>query len=138
MSTGLRTAPDARERAAVEDLVGDLPGEARDRAFNEPWEIRVFGLAVAAHKAGRFEWSQFQAALVESIDRWEKGNPELDHSSWSYYEHWTNALEIVLGEEGLLDPASLIARTDEVLATPANRNHHEPHREPVAVEPARA
>lgn len=138
MSTGLRSAPSARERAAVEELVCDLPGGSRDRAFDEPWEIRVFALAVAAHKAGRFEWTEFQGALIEEIGAWEHANPGLDQSSWSYYEHWTAALERVLGDAGLLDPALLSTRTHEVLATPANRNHHKPHPEPIAVEPARA
>lgn len=48
-----------------------------------------------------------------------------------------NALETVLGTAGVVDPAELDARARDVLATPSNRNHHEPHHDPVAVDPAR-
>ncbi|ABM10625.1 nitrile hydratase accessory protein [Paenarthrobacter aurescens] len=129
--------PTPADRAAVEALISDLPGRARpdDKGFDKPWELRAFALAVTAHKAGQFEWSQFQTALVESIKRWE-GTHELDDASWSYYEHWVNAFEDVLNQIGVLEPTALNDRTDEVLATPANKNHHQPHPDPVAVHPA--
>lgn len=137
MSVGTRERPSAEERRAVEDLVCDMPGvRAGDLAFDEPWEIRAFALAVSAHKSGQFDWSQFQGALIASISAWEKENPGLDDPSWSYYEHWVAALEQVLGNQGVLLLDELDGRTLDVLAVPANRNHHEAHTEPIAVDPA--
>ena len=123
---------DARRR--VEALVSDLPGGSGDRAFDQPWELRAFAMAVAAYHEGQYEWSEFQLSLIDSIKRWEAdGGAE----PWSYYEHWLTALETVLAGSGALSDAALDDRTKAVLATPRNANHHEAHREPVAVDPAR-
>lgn len=133
----LRGGPTAEQRREVEKLVCDLPGgRPGEMAFNEPWEIRAFALAVSAHQEGKFVWADFQGALIESIREWEESVPDLDDRSWSYYQHWVVALEKVLGEAGRLSTDSLDAKTAEVLATPANRNHHEAHLEPIAIDPA--
>ena len=127
--------PDATEvgdaRRRVEALVRDLPG---DRAFEHPWELRAFAMAVAAYSAGQYEWSEFQLSLADSIRRWEQGE---GGEPWSYYEHWLEALETVLAGNGLLSDAALDDRTQAALAVPKTANHHEAHREPVAVDPAR-
>lgn len=120
---------DARRR--VEALVAELPGE--QRSFEHPWELRAFAIAVAAYHNGRYEWSEFQLSLIDSIRRWEaEGGPE----PWSYYEHWLDALETVLAGNGVLSDAALDDRTKAVLATPRTANHHEAHREPVAIDRA--
>ncbi|MFF0816811.1 hypothetical protein ACFYVR_16900 [Rhodococcus sp. NPDC003318] len=55
---------------------------------------------------------------------------------WSYYEHWLVALEAVLADKGALPDSTLDERTKAVLATPRGADHHEAHREPVAISPA--
>lgn len=128
------TPPTLEQRREVEELVCDLPGgRPGEMAFNEPWEIRAFALAVSAHKEGRFQWADFQAALAASIKLWEDSVEDLHDTSWSYYTHWVYALEHVLGEA--VDPGALEGRTEEVLATPPNRNHHKAMRDPIAVDP---
>ena len=124
---------DARRR--VETLVCDLPGGGdAERSFDQPWEVRAFAMAVAAYHSGQYEWSEFQLSLIGSIKKWETdGGTE----PWSYYEHWLEALETVLAGNGALSDAQLDDQTRAVLATPRNANHHEAHREPVAVDPAR-
>lgn len=130
--------PDATElgdaRRRVEALVCDLPGGSdAERSFDHPWELRAFAMAVAAYHSGQYEWSEFQLSLIDSIKKWEVdggGEP------WSYYEHWLEALETVLAGNGALSDAALDDRTKTVLATPRAANHHEAHREPVAVDPA--
>jgi nitrile hydratase accessory protein len=131
--------PDATElgdaRRRVESLVCDLPGGSdAERSFDQPWELRAFAMAVAAYHSGQYEWSEFQLSLIDSIKKWEaEGGAE----PWSYYTHWLEALETVLAGNGALSDAMLDERTRTVLATPRNANHHEAHREPVAVDPAR-
>ena len=44
----------------------------------------------------------------------------------------------MLAGNGVLSDAALDDRARTVLATPRAANHHEAHREPVAVDPARA
>jgi nitrile hydratase accessory protein len=125
------------QRRAVEELVCDLPGgRPGELSFEQPWEIRAFALAIAAHKAGEYQWPQFQGALIDSIREWEAQAPDLRDPSWSYYEHWVTALEQVLGEAGTLDRAAVAERTRVVLATPPDRHHQKAHLDPVAVDPA--
>src|SRR6185437_10966455 len=86
MSTGLR--PDATElgdaRRRVEALVAGLPGgRPGEQAFNEPWEIRAFAMAVAAYNNGQYEWSEFQLSLIESIRQWEQGGRDPEAEPWS-------------------------------------------------------
>ena len=131
--------PDATElgeaRRRVEALVTQLPaGRPGEHAFNEPWEIRAFAMAVAAYNNGQYEWSEFQLSLIESIKAWESTGGA---GPWSYYEHWLAALETVLAGNGVLSEAALDERTRTVLATPRTANHHEAHRDPVAIDPAR-
>lgn len=125
---------DARRR--VEELVCDLPGNAGERSFDHPWELRTFAMAIAAYHSGQYEWSEFQLSLISQIREWEAQQVEAA-DPWSYYEHWLSALEDVLGGHGLLSGVALDDRTTSVLATPRNANHHTANPEPVAVDPAR-
>lgn len=140
MTTTIR--PDATElgdaRRRVEKLVCSLPDvPGGDTAFTKPWEIRAFAMAVAAYDARQFEWSEFQLSLIESIKSWEERNDPSEELPWSYYEHWLTALETRLSGSGLLSDAVLDERTETVLATPPDRDHHKAHLEPVSIDPAR-
>ena len=133
--TGAR--PDATEvgdaRRRVEELVCAIP-EAGRQPFDQPWELRVFAMAVAAYHSGRYEWSEFQLSLIESIRRWENGEAG---EPWSYYEHWLRALETVLSSRGLLSEAAIDEETKAVLAITRNAKHQQKAcRDPVAVSPA--
>ncbi|GAB3760539.1 nitrile hydratase [Nocardioides ginsengisegetis] len=124
------------QRDEVESLISDLGFHPEELVFDEPWELRAFALAVAAHTSGRYAWPEFQQALASSIKAWEDSVEDLADPSWSYFEHWVNALQQVLEHAGQVDSGTLHSRTQVVLDAPANRNHHEPHYEPVAVDPA--
>ena len=122
---------DARRR--VEALVRDLSPAAEDRAFEHPWELRAFALAVAAYQNGQYEWSEFQLSLTQAVKRWEDAEAP---PPWAYYERWLEALETVLAGNGALSDADLDDRTKATLAVPKTANHHEAHRDPVAIDPA--
>jgi nitrile hydratase accessory protein len=135
MRTDATELGEARRR--VEQLLTELPGPGDDAdqlAFNEPWELRAFAVAVAAYHRGLYDWSEFQLALIGSIRRWE-GDPE--SAPWRYYERWLEALENVLSGTGVLTGSELDGQAAAVLATPRATNHHEARREPVAIDPAR-
>jgi nitrile hydratase accessory protein len=123
---------DARRR--VESLLRELPGGSGDRSFDQPWELRAFAIAVAAYHSGQYEWSEFQLSLIACIKQWKQSG---GREPWSYYEHWLEALETVLAGNGALSGAALDERTKSVLATPKNKNHHQAHRQPVAIDPGR-
>ncbi len=123
---------DARRR--VEQLLTELPGEADQLSFNQPWELRAFALGVAAYHNGQYDWSEFQLALIGAIRQWEDGAAG---EPWNYYDRWLEALESVLSGNGVLTGTELDDRAGAVLSTPRDANHHHAHREPVAVDPAR-
>jgi nitrile hydratase accessory protein len=124
---------DARRR--IDALVSDLPSELEDRSFEHPWELRAFAIAVAAYQNGQYEWSEFQLSLAQAVKRWEDDDAA---PSWEYYERWLEALETLLAGSGAVSDAALDDRTRAALAVPRAANHHEAHREPVAIDPARS
>ena len=67
--------------------------------FREPWEARVFALAVALSDQGLFTWSEWSAALTDEIDRARgAGDPDTGETA---YRHWVAALEHLTAERGL-------------------------------------
>jgi nitrile hydratase accessory protein len=123
---------DARRR--VEQLLVDVPGDGEQLSFEQPWELRAFALAVAAHHNGYYDWSEFQLALIGSIRRWEG---DATQPPWRYYERWLEALETVLSGTGVLDGSELDDLAQVVITTPRDADHQHARREPVAVDGAR-
>ena len=82
------------------------PRSNGELVFDEPWESRAFGLAVALHDAGVVDFESFRARLIEEI-----GTSESVHGSAEagdrYYERWLTALERTLVAEGIVDPTAL-------------------------------
>jgi nitrile hydratase accessory protein len=122
VSRGTRSArdqpPGTEGRRAVERLVRQLPqSDAIPRregelSFREPWEVRTLGLVVSLHDEGRFEWSEFQSALVETIAEWE-ATPEDERAPWSYYACWQQAAERLLTRRHLLGEEEFDERAEE-------------------------
>jgi nitrile hydratase accessory protein len=128
-------------REDLEPLLMELPHqealrpEGGDVSFETAWEIRAFALAVAAHQSGQYDWSQFQQALIDSIQRWEQSG---SGTPWRYYDRWLEALESLMTEAGVVATGEVDDRTRTVLGTPRDTGHHRAHHEPVAVDPARS
>lgn len=99
-----------------------LPRRNGELVFDEPWESRAFGLAVALHRAGVVEWEEFRARLVDAIAAWERtsGGPE----EWSYYARWHQALESLVVERGLVANDE-IARRAAAIAHDRAHDHGE-------------
>jgi nitrile hydratase accessory protein len=78
--------------------------DADGPTFDEPWQARAFGIAVALHDDGAgFEWSSFQERLIEEIRREDPTASDSDAVEGVYYEQWLAALERLLVEDGVLD-----------------------------------
>jgi nitrile hydratase accessory protein len=80
------------------------PRKNGELVFDAPWEGRSFGLALALHERGLFDWEEFRQRLISSIAVQPTGD---------YYEQWLRALERLLLEKGVLTPEELSARVDE-------------------------
>jgi nitrile hydratase accessory protein len=97
------------------------PRSNGELVFAQPWESRVFGLAVTLYDAGVFEWPRFQAALIAQITAWEREHP--DKTGFSYYRCWLTALESVLVDAGLIGPNEVAERAAVLAARPPGHDH---------------
>jgi nitrile hydratase accessory protein len=93
------------------------PRKNGELQFQEPWESRSFGIALALYDKNLYTtWDEFRTRLVQEISVWEKKNAEhKDDPSWNYYEHWQEALNQLVVETGLLDKHDINIRTNEFL-----------------------
>jgi nitrile hydratase accessory protein len=101
------------------------PRSNGELVFAAPWEGRAFGLALALHERGTFTWKEFSTALAGSIARWESAHP--DGGEYSYYRCWLEALEGLLAEHGVVDPAATLARAAAFRERPAGHDHGHDH-----------
>lgn len=76
--------------------------------FDEEWQRRAFGLAVALAEFGYYRWEDFQRELVAAVAAWEQA-PEDERGPWSYYDRWLEALDRVLVESGAVAQGELDA-----------------------------
>lgn len=88
------------------DLLGtvDPPRKNGELVFDAPWEGRSFGLALALHEQGLFDWEEFRQRLIGRIT---------DHPTGDYYEQWLRALESLLLDKGLMTREELAVRAQE-------------------------
>lgn len=97
------------------------PRSNGELVFTEPWESRAFGLALALHDAGAFEWEDFRRQLIAHIDAWERDHPAGEQ--WNYYRCWLHALEAVVVDTGVLGSGDVLARAETLATRPAGHDH---------------
>ena len=73
--------------------------------FAEPWQAQAFALVVALSRAGTFSWNEWSSALAQELAA-AAARGEHDDGS-HYYERWLAALERLIVEKQLADPAAL-------------------------------
>jgi nitrile hydratase accessory protein len=74
-----------------------LPRRNGELVFEAPWEGRAFAMAIAAVDRLGLHWEDFRRHLIAAIE----AQPDR-----SYYDSWVVALEALLAEQGILNPAS--------------------------------
>jgi nitrile hydratase accessory protein len=89
--------------------------------FEEPWQGRVFGMAVALRDAGVFDWSEFQDALIEVVGAWDRSHDV--NEPYHYYRHFAHALQNVLRAKGFLTDGELTKRAREFASRPHGHDH---------------
>ena len=65
-----------------------IPRRNGEPVFNEPWESRVFGMAVGLCERGFYAWSEFQAGLIEEISAADGRNEDS-----TYYDRFLRVLQ---------------------------------------------
>jgi nitrile hydratase accessory protein len=85
------------------DLDRDVPRRNGELVFDEPWQSRAFGMALAMNRAGSYGWDAFADRLTT----------EIATSDGPYYEAWVSALERLVVERGLVSRTELDRRAAE-------------------------
>ena len=105
-----------------------LPRDEDGPVFAEPWQAQAFALAVRLSVQGHFTWKEWAAALAAELkaaaDRGER-----DDGS-RYYHYWLAALERLVAEKRLSDPAAMLARKEAW----AEAYRRTPHGKPVELQ----
>jgi nitrile hydratase accessory protein len=103
------------------DAVPGFPANDGEPVFRKPWEAQAFAIALTLHERGMFTWSEWAAVLADEIRRAQReGDPDTGET---YYRHWVAALERIVSEKGVTDPAKL-ARTRAAWSHAAGRTPH--------------
>jgi nitrile hydratase accessory protein len=94
--------------------VNDTPSPP---VFDEPWEAKVFAMAVRLHERGLFTWPEWTDALGAEIATGNTATGSAVTGSAvtgsspgagsSYYGHWLRALEALLDRKGVASPDEL-------------------------------
>jgi nitrile hydratase accessory protein len=98
---------------SADSLVRSMDGPAAvprrngELVFEEPWQGRVFGMAVALHGHRLYDWQEFQRELIAQI-----AEAEARGDASTYYERWLAAFERLLAARGLVTPGELQDRTE--------------------------
>ena len=113
-------------RRIASDVSGPaaIPRRNGEPVFNEPWESRVFGAAVALCERGLFEWDEFRDRLIAEIasaDTARIASVQLP----SYYECFLSALERLLIDKGICAQEEI-----ERFANAESPDEHDLHRKP--------
>lgn len=96
------------------DALPDLPRDTDGPVFREPAEATAFALAVRLHEQGLFTWQEWATVLSEEINAAQAdGDPDLGDT---YYQHWTRALERLVGRPGLRGGSDGVGPADRPLA----------------------
>jgi nitrile hydratase accessory protein len=98
------------------------PRKNGELVFEAPWEARLFGLTMAMHEAGRFEWDEFRRRLIAEIAEWERRHAGATEG-WSYYRCWLRAFETLLADKGLCTADTVELRASELAARPPGHDH---------------
>jgi len=106
MTVAQKPGPDGDADGIPVDL--RIPrGPDQEPVFAEPWEARIFSLVVTLHRAGAFEWKQFQELLIDEIGHSEAtGRPRL------YYLNWATAAERLFESLGFASRSSVDIRVE--------------------------
>jgi nitrile hydratase accessory protein len=88
-----------------------LPRSNGELVFENPWEGRAFGVAVALTHAGRYQWREFNSVFIEHITKAEQSG-----DSSTYYQRWLAALEELALKTGMVSAQELDQRAQQFAA----------------------
>lgn len=106
-----------------------LPRKNGELVFESPWESKTFGMALALHEKGLYDWDEFRKVLIDEIKEWEFRSTE-NGEKWSYYERWLSTLEDILVMKEIFSRKDLEQRTREFEEGVRDDHHRQDLRRP--------
>ncbi len=100
--------PEAKKPSIDVEGPAAPPRRNGELVFQEPWEGRAFGLAVALRDQEVFHWEAFRRQLMAAIAQADR-RPAGDARP-GYYESWLAALQKLLVERGLVTATEIEQR----------------------------
>lgn len=86
---------DLADRIAAEiNSPAAIPRRNGEPVFNEPWESRVFGMAIGLCQHGLYGWDEFREHLIADIS-----SADARHEDSTYYERFLRVLQRLLVEK---------------------------------------
>lgn len=95
------------------DSPAAIPRRNGEPLFNQPWESRIFGIAVTLCERGVYDWDEFRERLIAEITAAEQRS-----DASTYYERFLAALERLMLDKGIC----LAADIDRCLAQQAEED----------------
>lgn len=96
---------------AADPEIAEMPGEmslprrSGELVFHDPWERRVFALAVSLYEQGYYAWDEFRDHLIAEIEAAEQAEKSYPTGQpQPYYESWLAAFEKLLVEKKICTP----------------------------------
>ena len=88
-----------------------LPRSSGELVFHDPWEQRVFAMAVALCEQGLYQWEDFRDHLIAEIAAGaHRTQTDPTHPPEpTYYESWLAAFEKLLIDKGICTKEQLDA-----------------------------
>jgi nitrile hydratase accessory protein len=101
------------------------PRRNGELVFDAPWQTRLFGMTMALHESGAFEWEQFRQRLIAAVGEWDTSHGEAE--PYEYWTHWRTAFEGLVDDLGVVSAAALGDRASAYAARPAGHDHGHEH-----------
>ena len=87
------------------------PRRNGELVFQEPWEGRAFGIALALSDQGHFPWDAFRQQLIVAVAEAD-GIPDAEARP-GYYANWLVALQRLLVERSIVSSAEIERRANQ-------------------------
>jgi nitrile hydratase accessory protein len=108
------------------DQLPGLPQNEGGPLFAEPWQLTAFGIVLALHRNGYFQWREWVNYISEEIELGKTYGLDPEDHNGIYYHQWLAALEKLVTDKKLSSFEELIARKEEWRYVDEHRGFGEP------------
>ena len=108
------------------DQLPGLPYNEAGPLFAEPWQLTAFGIVLALHRNGHFQWREWVNYISAEIELGKTYGLDPQNYNGIYYHQWLAALEKLVTDKKLSSFDELIARKEQWRHADEHRGFGEP------------